>query len=299
MLVQSRPFEFMVRYTPQREWIEGKGVLLWLAFFFIELGAGMFVIASLFNSIPGMLIGWLICGVLGGGSHLAYLGKPLNFYRAFLRPTTSWISRGMSFVMGFLVLGFVHMVLAQFLGISSAILIIIVDILAFLTVIYGGFAMNFVNGIPLWNTALLPILYVVAGFWGGAEIASGVAAAIGGEAALAHNVAYILLLALILIIPSYLISVRYGSPAGGLSAKEIIAGKRWPLFWIIVVLIGIILPVCASFATLLFGLHLPLIVLWAAIICGLVGDLTMRFLLLKNGYYAPLTPISDVPTSAI
>jgi integrase len=37
----------MVYYTPQREWIEKGGIKLWLAFFFIELGAGMFFIGSL------------------------------------------------------------------------------------------------------------------------------------------------------------------------------------------------------------------------------------------------------------
>jgi formate-dependent nitrite reductase membrane component NrfD len=288
----------MVKYTPQREWIEGKGVLLWLAFFFIELGAGMFVIASLFNSIIGMFIGWLICGVLGGGCHVLYLGKPLNFYRAFLRPSTSWISRGMSFVMGFLILGFLHMILVNWVS-SFIVLLVIVDILAFLTVIYGGFAMNFVNGIPLWNTALLPILYVAAGFWGGAELASGVAATTGIEAEIAHYIASVLLLAIVLIIPSYLISVRYGSSAGQISAREIVTGKGWPLFWFVVVVIGILLPVCAALSTFIFGVHLILPLLWVAIICGLLGDLSMRFLLLKNGYYAPLTPISDVPESPL
>jgi formate-dependent nitrite reductase membrane component NrfD len=298
MSIQSSPFEFMVKYTPQREWIEGKGVLLWLAFFFIELGAGMFVIASLFESIIGMFTGWLICGLLGGGCHILYLGKPLNFYRAFLRPSTSWISRGMSFVMGFLILGFVHMILVNWVT-SFIALLVIINILAFLTVIYGGFAMNFVNGIPLWNTALLPILYVAAGFWGGAELASGVAATTGIEAEIAHYIASVLLLAIVLIIPSYLISVRYGSSAGSISAREIVVGKGWPLFWFVVVVIGILFPICASLSTFIFGVHLTLVVLWIAIICGLLGDLSMRFLLLKNGYYAPLTPISDVPSSPL
>ena len=39
-----KQYEWMVTYTPQTEWIAGRGILLWLAFFFIELGAGMFFI---------------------------------------------------------------------------------------------------------------------------------------------------------------------------------------------------------------------------------------------------------------
>ncbi len=74
-------YDWMVKYTPQKEWIERRGVLLWLAFFFIELGAGMFFVASFFNSLFVMLIGWLICAMLGGGLHLLFLGKPLRFWR--------------------------------------------------------------------------------------------------------------------------------------------------------------------------------------------------------------------------
>ena len=50
-MIQTRPYEFMVSYTPQRQWIE-KGDKAVLAFFFIELGAGMFW------SLPYSTISW-------------------------------------------------------------------------------------------------------------------------------------------------------------------------------------------------------------------------------------------------
>jgi len=53
-MIQTRPYEFLVKYTPQREWIEKRGVLMWLAMFFIELGAGAFVVSSIFGSLLGM-----------------------------------------------------------------------------------------------------------------------------------------------------------------------------------------------------------------------------------------------------
>ena len=68
-------YDWMAKYTPQTEWIERRGVLLWLAFFFIELGAGVFFVASFFENLPAMFTGWIICAVLGGGLHLVFLGE--------------------------------------------------------------------------------------------------------------------------------------------------------------------------------------------------------------------------------
>ncbi|MCX5803896.1 MAG: dimethyl sulfoxide reductase anchor subunit, partial [Proteobacteria bacterium] len=173
-----KPYEWMVKCTPQTEWIVKRGVLLWLAFFFIELGAGAYFVGSFFGSLVSMSIGWVVCGVLGGGLHFLYLGRPFRFYRMVARPQTSWISRGMIFVSLFLLLGFINIVLGLS-SITSGILSVLTIALSFLVVIYGGFAMCCINGIPLWNTALLPILYVVSGLWGGAGITVGVAVATG------------------------------------------------------------------------------------------------------------------------
>ena len=41
--------EWMVKPTQQTEWIEGRGIILWLAFFFIELGAGIFFVGTFFD----------------------------------------------------------------------------------------------------------------------------------------------------------------------------------------------------------------------------------------------------------
>ncbi len=203
-MIQTRPYEFMVSYTPQTQWIEKGGVKLWLAFFFIELGAGMFFVASLLQNIPAMVTGWFLCAVLGGGLHLLYLGKPLRFWRMAFSSgwKTSWISRGIIFVSLFLLFGFIHILLLQS-GNASTSVVVVADVFAFMTVIYGGFAMNYVNGIPLWNTALLPILYVVSGMWGGAEVTLGIS--MGSGAVLAGKAAEewirILLIGYLLLVP--------------------------------------------------------------------------------------------------
>jgi formate-dependent nitrite reductase membrane component NrfD len=292
-MIQTRPYEFMVSYTPQTQWIEKGGIKLWLAFFFIELGAGMFFVASIFGNLPAMWIGWLLCAVLGGGLHMLYLGKPLRFWRMLLSSgwKTSWISRGLFFVTLFLILGLIHMALLQ-MEIRFTPLLAAADAFAFLTVIYGGFAMNYVNGIPLWNTALLPILYVVSGLWGGAEVTLGIAAG-SGVAMEIEQWIRILLIGFIFLIPVYLLSARYTSVAGQVAVHYMVANKWAPLFWIVVIAVGMVIPSIAVISSLLAGLErTPMVLIYAAIFSGLIGDLAMRYLVLKCGMYAPLIPSS-------
>jgi formate-dependent nitrite reductase membrane component NrfD len=287
-------YDWMVKYTPQKEWIERRGVLLWLAFFFIELGAGMFFVASFFSSLVTMLIGWLICAVLGGGLHLIFLGKPLRFWRIVFSSgwQTSWISRGLIFVVLFLVSGLVHIILTQWANPLTA-LVVIADIFAFCAIIYGGFAMNYVNGIPLWNTALLPVLYIISGLWGGAELTLGVFLTQGEMVSgiAVEEAIRILLIGFLLLIPVFLVSVRYTSLTGRASVKYMVLGKWAPLFWMLVVTMGMVVPLIAVITSFLVGLEAtPEALLYAAIFSGLLGDLATRYLILRCGLYNPLIP---------
>ena len=289
-------YDWMAKYTPQTEWIERRGVLLWLAFFFIELGAGVFFVASFFNSLQAMFTGWIICAVLGGGFHLVFLGKPIRFWRIVFSSgwQTSWISRGLIFVSLFLILGLIHIALTAWASPVTA-LLVVVNIFAFLTIIYGGFAMNYVNGIPLWNTALLPILYVISGLWGGAEVMLGISL-VNGEIGIGIAIEEwirILLIGFLILIPVYLLSTRYISITGQASVKYMLMGKWSPLFWIAVVFFGMVVPLAAVISSFVMGLEAtPVIFLYLAIFCGLVGDLAIRYLILRCGLYNPLIPSS-------
>ena len=272
----------------------------WLAFFFIELGAGVFFVASFFGSIPAMFTGWLVCAVLGGGFHLVFLGKPTRFWRIVFSSgwQTSWISRGLIFVSLFLVLGLIHMALTMWASPVTA-LLVAVNVFAFLTIIYGGFAMNYVNGIALWNTALLPILYVISGLWGGAEVMLGIALA-SGEIGIGIAVEVwirILMIGFLILIPVYLLSTRYISVTGQASVRYMVLDKWSPLFWIAVVFLGMTVPLTAVISSFIIGLEAtPVAFLYIAIFCGLVGDLAIRYLILRCGLYNPLIPFSSPQT---
>jgi formate-dependent nitrite reductase membrane component NrfD len=282
----------MVKYTPQAEWIERRGILLWLAFFFIELGAGIFFVSAFFGILSIMLTGWLVCAVIGGGLHLIFLGKPLRFWRILLSSgwKTSWISRGLIFVFLFLVLGLIHMSLSLWSNPLSA-LLVTTNLFSFLTVIYGGFAMNYINGIPLWNSALLPIMYLISGIWGGAEVTLGLTLAGAGASAglAAEEWIRLLLIGFLILIPVYLLSVRHTSLTGQASVRLMVLGKWSPLFWIGVVIVGMVIPLITVICSFFLGLEvIPAALFYAAILCGLLGDLITRYLILRCGMYNPL-----------
>jgi hypothetical protein len=93
--------EWMVKPMPQREWIERRGMMVWIAEVFTSLGTGLYLVSLFMNVWWGMAAGWLIIMFLKLPIHLAYFGKPLRFYRT-IPPfsnawKTSWFARGILF----------------------------------------------------------------------------------------------------------------------------------------------------------------------------------------------------------
>ena len=111
--------EWMVKPMQQTEWIEKKGLLVWLAEVFSALGTGLYLIAIFVDNWWGALIGYLIVILLKLPLHLLYLGKPLRFWRT-MPPfsgawRTSWIARGVVFSVSFSIFGFAQLVTSYFL----------------------------------------------------------------------------------------------------------------------------------------------------------------------------------------
>lgn len=295
-MIQTKPYDFMVQHTPQREWIERRGTILWLATYFVELGAGTFFVASFFNTLWGMFVGMLVCVVLGGGLHFIYLGKPLRLWQIFLSSgwKTSWLSRGLWFLTAFIILGGIYLGLAKW---SSNIqgLLIAADVFAFCTVIYFGFVMNYINGIPLWNTALLPLLIAVVSIWGGLGVIILTLLATGADVADSETWLRIFLFFFIFIVFIYLVSARYQGVTGKVSVGEITTGRWAPLFWITVVL-GMILPVVIGASEWLHLFEVRTELLCVSIAFELLADLSLRYCILRCGFYAPLIPSTSYTT---
>ena len=287
-----RPYEWMVTYTPQTEWIEKRGILLWLAFFFGGLGGGLYLVSLWFNSLWGMLIGWLIVLVLKGGTHLAYLGHPLRFWRAVLRPQTSWISRGLIAIVLFAVFGALQLIFSYWLPGSSAELTfkVLAGVMAAVVAIYTGFVLGYLTGVPFWNNGLLPVVFLACGISGGLGLALAIALIGGGMsiAAVETGVRFLILMTAILIV-IYLWSATYAMAAGKVSVMELLKGRSALWFWLGVVVCGIVIPGGVSTYSFVGG-EVAHSILFVSIACEIIGGLALRYCILKAGIYHPLIP---------
>jgi formate-dependent nitrite reductase membrane component NrfD len=283
-MMQTRPYEFMVKYTPQRDWIEGHGVLIAIAFFLGGISGGLYLASLYFDNIWGMFIAWL-AACLMGMTDMAHLSKPLRFWRMILKPKSSWISRGFIFIWLFLGCAAIQLVLSYWLpGAAETVFKVLAGIMAFGVAIYSGFVVGFVGAIKLWNSAIIPILFVIAGFSGGLAILLLVSL---GDAAESTSVAEIMRLALIgyaVFAGIYLWISTYESDAARDSVMRVLKGGIAPVFWIGVVLLGIIIPIIILFVTSASAAFA------IAAVFAVLGGIALRYVILKAGVYSPLVP---------
>ena len=282
--------EWMISYTRQTEWIDKRGILLWIAFYTGGLGGGLYLVSLFFNSLWGMFISWLIIGVLKGGTHLLFLGKPTRFWRIISHPQTSWIARGFLFVMGFVGFGAIQLALSYWAPGSAAEIVfkVFTAIMAFSVAIYTGFVLKTIKGVPFWNSWLLPLLFILCGVLGGFGLAVLIALNGGGIVlSQAETGSQWLLAANILLIVIYLWRASLREEVGKQSVLEQIHGNSAWIFWVGVVALGIVVPLGVTITSLAMG-EISAAVLITGVVCEIIGGLALRYCVLKAGAYKPL-----------
>ena len=284
-MIQTKPYDFMVKYTPQRDWIEGHGILIAFALFFGGISGGLYLASLYFDSMLGMFVAWILAMVTGM-TDMAHLSKPMRFWRMLLKPRTSWISRGFIFIWLFLGCAAVQLALSYWLPGTAAetAFKVLAGIMAFGVAIYSGFVVGFVGAIKLWNSAIVPILFVVAGLTGGLAI---LVLSMLGDSALVGDVAAIMRIVVIgyaIAVVIYFLVATYESTAAKDSVIRIIQGSIAPVFWIGVVLLCIVIPLILLFTTSAAA------ALAVAAVFAIVGGVALRYVILKAGVYSPLLP---------
>jgi formate-dependent nitrite reductase membrane component NrfD len=283
-----KPYEWMVTYTPQTVWIERKGVLIWLSLYAGVLGGGTYLASLYFGSLHGMILGWLVILLIKSGLHLAHAKRPGRLWRMVLRPQTSWISRGLILTGLFIVFGALQIAASMRAPGSGAELFFMIaaGICAFGVIVYSGFTMSSVGGIPFWNSALLPTLFLLWAVLTGVVVVTAMGGARVETAALDILV---LLVASMFLIVTYLSVAAYGEPVMKESAKAVMKGRMAPVFFIGVVLVGTVIPLVTSFCGYRAGM-LPVSLSFVLVFCTIVGGLSLTYAALKAGLYSPLSP---------
>ena len=257
------------------------------AFFFGELGAGMFLVSLYFGFVPGMVLGLLCTGVGKPYYHMSHMGVPMKSWRAILRPDRSWISRGLMSIVVFVPCGALVVLdavfgwsgggmlgkLVQFVAVASSLLVMT----------YQGFAMSHSSAIALWNSGLMPVASLVYALTSGAAVTLALNLFFKGiDPVLLSNV-LIAFVALTLLVLLSLMHATYHGTVGARQSLELLTRGRFAKPFLSVVFgAGVVLPILALW---FFGASTIMGLLAAA---GVVaGFYAFRLLIFKAGVFEP------------
>jgi formate-dependent nitrite reductase membrane component NrfD len=284
--MQIKPHEFMVKFTPHSRWAEGSGALIVIAFFLGGLGGGLYITSLFFDNALGLFIGWLLV-ISVGLVDMAHLHRPLRFWRMLLKPGSSWIARGFIFIAFFIIIASVQLALATWLpGTSSEnVFRIISGLCAFGVVIYGGFVLSYVKAVRLWNSAMIPLLFISSSLLGGVSVFSIISLAQDADQiATVLSILQISMVFYAVVLGLHLWISLYNSPASRESVLWILKGNISYIFWLLVVSVGIIAPLLIFFLSETEAIAL----LNTGAAFAILGNLALRYVLLKGGVYGPL-----------
>ena len=290
--------QWMVKFTPQTEWIERRGMLVWIAEVFTSLGAGLYLVSVFFNNWWGMLTAWLIIMFLKIPLHLMYFGKPLRFWRTVPPFTkawkTSWFTRGILFSIIFGGIVFIQLVITYFFpGTDWDIAFkALGGVSAFLVGIYSGFIMSYCRSVPFWNSAMLPLILIIAGVADGFALLTGIGLADTSiDIGAAEADSRIVLIFNVILMAVYLWNATYTSKTARYSVLLLLRGSLAVPFWSGVVAFGMVIPLVISTSGYFVSeASAPLLVV--AIILHTAGAVALKYVLLKAGMHNPILPVT-------
>ncbi len=290
LVVESRTTDLRERFRPQREWSEGRGLLLILAHFLTGTGAGAWTFAAFLSLNQGLVVGFVLV-VLGAMAHLVFLGRPERFWRMMTRFNSSWISRGLAGMTLFMIVASAYLLLLFFEEQETAFggTVLALSLLGALwIVVYKGFVWASSKGIPLWNTPLVPALYIAYALRAGAAVLLMLAALGGRQAGLGtlEPIKLWLAISTAVMVIVYL-EVMRGSGMTALRSVELMLFGRVALpFYLGVALVGLAIPI--AIGGLAYSGDLPMELLGLAAVFSLLGDLSIIYCVAKAGLYRPL-----------
>jgi len=222
------------------------------------------------------------------------LGIKWRFMYACLNPRTSWVARGFIILSVFIIFGLVllakSILVFEWLHADSTlwrIPEIIAFVFAFATAIYTGILLKATKSVPLWNTSLLPLLFLVSALSTGSmsiilsTLGTGLLSHDSGAMKVLMGGEQILVVIEAIVLYIFL-SRRYKAAEQGKdSVRLLLFGEMKMIFWGGVVLLGFIFPVVLENIASFFPGNFVLI--FAAGIFLLCGGFFLRLGILHAG----------------
>ena len=278
-----RPYEWMIKATPQKEWIDKQGIFLMLAFFFSEIGAGIYFISLFFQYKAGLALGWFITLVLGGLIHIFYLGNPKRSWRMFLKPGSSELSRGLWIITVFALLGFIQIIKGGFNPVFNTIM----GILCILIIMHGFSTMNVIRALPAWSSTMVLPLSLISGVWVGSQVLQFILAISEPKnAGVLELWSKLFLFIYIAVIVLYLWGTFHSSETAQFSVNRLLKGDISKGFYAGVLAAGIFLPLVITL--IMWGGSVSIFLIFLRLAFVFIGDLTLRYAIMKSAVYTPL-----------
>lgn len=175
----------------------------------------------------------------------AGLHNPLRFFWLIANPG-SVMTLGVYFICVFMPVALVSALLEVLKKPVPKWLTWIGIVFAFAVAAYTGFLLGVVKAFPLWNNAVLPILFVVSALSAGLAATSLVGLIVDRERFeqmwLIKKSHVILSAVEMVVLATMLIIVSAGSFEGAASVYSLVAGQYAPAFWGGIVLLGLVAP---------------------------------------------------------
>jgi formate-dependent nitrite reductase membrane component NrfD len=288
--LSHRLADLTVAYRPQRQWIDGRGILIVVAHFFTGIGAGAWLFSAIVGYDTGLVAGLVLVAVLGGGAHLLFLGQWARVWRMVSRPHQSWISRGLLGIALFVPTAAAYVTAGAPEGWAGAALLTLSLAGVAVILTYQGFVLAVSRAIPFWRSPLLPPLYAAYALRGGAAVLLLATALTGDHLDEVDDVELVKLWVVAssaVLVLVYLVLANRGPDAARQSVHQLVTGRISPVFYGGVVIAGLALPLVAGAIGYATDASRVLIGIVAA--SSLVGDFYVKYCVARAGIYRPVT----------
>ena len=232
--------------------------------------------------------------ILGTLLVVSHLGRILNLPMAAINALIEWQFNFTSWMfIGICILAVTCVVtVLQVLGLKkcagafSEKMLLVDAVLGVAATAYSGFLLTQAAGVPLWNTAVLPVLWLASGLACAFGLVEAMSASgkldvatpkwLGTGANMTH-------IAEAFIIFAFVQVALAGTPGAVNGAQALLSGDAAALFWGGAVGLGIVIPMIIGF--MMKKNHTALMV---GGLCAIVGALCLRSAVLFAGYFDPI-----------